>query len=133
MGVAALVVAAFVPWVQGFANNSLDWPIESLWSSEELIDRVFGGDAGTLTVGIVVLVLAATGLAAAVLPQVPMRAARIAGGIAIVIAGLFVLQLMLGIQDLGGTFGEALTEGVNAGVWVAAGGGVLLLVGSRSS
>jgi SH3-like domain-containing protein len=132
-GVAALIVAAFLPWVQGFANNSLDWPIQSLWSSDDLIARVFGDDVGALTVGIVVLVLAAAGLAGAVLPQVPVSAVRIVGVVTIVVAALFALQLMLGIQDLGGTFGDALTDGVNVGVWVALGGGVLMLVGSRST
>lgn len=115
IGAVILGVAAFLPWfdIQGFSVNSLDVALPFLWDVNA---------SGEPALGYLILALAALGLAAMFLPQVPSGLRRLAGLGGFAVAAVFAYQVYRGF---GVPFGDVI-DAYGFGVYGAAVGGALL-------
>lgn len=94
----ALLIAAFVGWIGGYAGsaNGFDIPLSFLYS--------LTGTSNTLNFGLLFLVLAAGGLAVTVLAQTDRSAVilRIIGGVAAAVGVIFLIQFSRTLAQLDG-------------------------------
>jgi hypothetical protein len=118
IGGVLIVIATFLPWVSaagGLATeNGFGVPLEVLFDPETQ-------SAGGLKVGFVTIVLGAVTLAAG-LKRLPLLAGRIAGGVAMLVATLFLAQLQraMGQAQVATVFGV-----LGMGVYLTMLGGVM--------
>lgn len=115
IGAVVLGVSAFLPWFDapGASVNALDIAVKFLWDIS---------GSGEPALGYLILALAALGLAAMFLPQVPAGLRRIAGLGGMAVAALFAYQVY---QGFGVPFGDVI-DAYGFGVYGALLGGVLL-------
>lgn len=120
LGAIALAVAAFLPWFDsgGFTADSFDVALPFLWDLEA---------AGDPKLGILVVALAALGLAALLFKGVPDAVRRIAGIAGIAMTLLFAFQVHRGVDA---TFGDTI-DVLGYGGYLALAGAVVMLLGPR--
>ncbi len=124
IGAAALLLAAFLPWVSGFTSvNSLDVALSFLWDLNA---------AGSPYLGWVIIGIAMIALALAVMKKPNPSVLKLMGLLAIAITAAFLVQMYRGITDSGGTFGDFF-DFLGIAPWVSLGAGVVLIAGSRKS
>ncbi|MEE9581993.1 MAG: SH3 domain-containing protein [Acidimicrobiia bacterium] len=124
IGAAALLLAAFLPWVSGFTSvNSLDVALSFLWDLNA---------AGSPYLGWVIIGIAVIALALAVMKKPNPSLLRLMGLLAIAITAAFLVQMYRGITDSGGTFGDVF-DFLGIAPWVSLGAGVVLIAGSKKS
>jgi hypothetical protein len=124
IGAAALLLAAFLPWVSGFTSvNSLDVALSFLWDLNA---------AGSPYLGWVIIGIAVIALALAVMKKPNPSVLRFMGLLAIAITAAFLVQMYRGITDSGGTFGDVF-DFLGIAPWVSLGAGVVLVAGSKKS
>ncbi len=122
IGAAALVLAAFLPWVDVITSiNSFDVALSFLWD----LNATGAPYLGFVLVGIAVVAVA---VAAAKKPNPGLM--LLVAIAALAVAGAFITQMYRGVTDGGGGFNEFF-DWIGFGPWVALGGGVLLVVGAR--
>jgi SH3-like domain-containing protein len=124
IGGVALIVATFVNWLQFGSSNGFNVGLPFLWGGSE-----HGGDNPDL--GIFTLVIGIGAVLLAVLPRTSIPLIRVLGGIALVIALVFAVQVMVWAGDMGGGMAEAFTDGMSFAPYVALGGGLLMLLTRR--
>jgi hypothetical protein len=150
VGGVLLAISVFLSTVSfpTLTNNALDWPLDATWSRNEMLKRLFGvNDAEFLSVGLVLLVLAAVGLAVALLRQIPVVVGRIAGGLALLTLVGFSLSwgkfttndaIVAGAGSLIGrsldsiSILETITQSLAIGFWLGVVGAAILIVGGRN-
>jgi len=124
VGAAALLLAAFLPWVSGFTSvNSLDVALSFLWDLNA---------AGSPYLGWLIIGIAVIALALAVMKKPNPSLLRLMGFLAVGITGAFLVQMYRGITDSGGTFGDVF-DFLGIAPWVSLGAGVVLIAGSKKS
>ncbi len=119
VGVVLMVGSAFLPWLStpGIAALGTDLPLAFLWDLHAPED--------VLTLGILMFALAGLSLVGAVLRPLDVLG-RLAGGLAVVAAGVMVYQWRRFLGDMGI---EQLTLGfIGIGAYAAAGGGLASLI-----
>ncbi len=122
IGAAALLLSAFLPWVSGFTSvNSLDVALSFLWDLNA---------AGSPYLGWVIIGIAVTALALAVMKKPNPSLLRLMGFLAVAITGAFLFQMYRGITDSGGAFGDVF-DFLGIAPWVSLGAGMVLIAGSR--
>ncbi len=124
VGAAALLLAAFLPWVSGFTSvNSLDVALSFLWDLNA---------AGSPYLGWLIIGIAVIALALAVMKKPNPSLLRLMGFLAVAVTGAFMVQMYRGITDSGGTFGDVF-DFLGIAPWVSLGAGVVLIAGSKKS
>ena len=124
VGAAALLLAAFLPWVSGFTSvNSLDVALSFLWDLNA---------AGSPYLGWLIIGIAVIALALAVMKKPNPSLLRLMGFLAVAVTGAFLVQMYRGITDSGGTFGDVF-DFLGIAPWVSLGAGVVLIAGSKKS
>jgi len=121
LGGIALIVATFVNWLQMGSSNGFQVGLPFLWGGWE-----HGGDNPDL--GIFTLIIGIGAVLLAVLPRTSAIALRILGIVALVIGVVFIVQVILWAGDMGGSAGDAFTDGISAAPYVAVVGGILMLL-----
>jgi SH3-like domain-containing protein len=124
IGGIALIVATFLNWLQMGSSNGFQVGLPFLWGGWQ-----HGGDNPDL--GIFTLIIGIGAVLLAVLPRTSVPAIRILGLITVVIAVVFAIQVMLWAGDLGGSAGDAFTDGLSAAPYIALVGGALMLITRR--
>jgi hypothetical protein len=120
LGGILLVVASIVPWVSAAVDaNALDISIDALW------DIQTSGE-GPIKIGYVLIALGVLGGGLSFAPPTKW-VRRICGSISIAVALAFAVQLFRAIDAGGGSPGDVFSA-IGVGVYVALGGGILLLV-----
>lgn len=136
-GGAAVALSAVLPWISlnlgafgSVSENAFKVPLEFLWSTQS------GASVGQtvnspLTVGLALLAVGIVGAAAALRPGLDL-ARRAAGGLAVVIASDFLRQMSsaLGQLNQGSPTKLSIFSVLGFGAYLAALGGVLLLIGN---
>lgn len=122
IGAAALVLAAFLPWVDVVASiNSFDVALSFLWD----LNASGAPYLGFVVVGLGVIAVVVSGM------KKPSSALLLLTGIvALGVTGGFVVQMYRGITDSGGSVGD-LFDFIGFGPWVGIGAGVVLVAGAR--
>jgi hypothetical protein len=111
LGVAALVVSAFSNWIADRAATEI--PVADLFGLTD--DAASFG----VSIGLVLLVVAAVGLVATLVVSRVLQA--IAGVVGLVVAGDWIFQALVGDVSIGD---------IRLGAWLALGGSVLLVLAS---
>lgn len=119
----ALLISAFLPWF-GDLVGSFDLPIAFLWSLEP--------DESSVSIALLILVVGIAAVAT-VLSKRLSRYQRIVGGVAVGVAGVWIIQTFRALMEWrGGAPGTAVadmfTEVLSIGPWVALVAGIILLV-----
>ena len=120
LGAIGLAVAAFLPWFDsgGFTADSFDVALSFLWDFEA---------AGDPKLGILVIALAALGLAALLLKGIPDTVRRGAGIAGIAVTLLFAFQVHRGVDA---TLGDTI-DVLGYGGYLALAGAVVMLIAPR--
>jgi hypothetical protein len=123
IGGIAIAISSALPWIAsvqgGDSIKGFDVPAAFLFDFKK-------AGSGGLKIGLVVLLVGVIGAALTLLP-VTGAIRRLLGGLGVVIGGLYVVQLGRLVDAVGG--GVSLTDAIGFGVYVAAGGGLLLAAG----
>ena len=122
VGIVLMVGSAFLPWLStpGIAAMGTDRPLAFLWDLD--------APESPLTLGILLLGLAGLALVGAILRPLDVLG-RLAGGLAVVAAGVMVYQWRRFLGDMGI---EQLTLGfIGIGAYAAAGGGLAALISTE--
>jgi len=119
----ALLVSAFLPWWGEDARGSFDTSLFHVWNDSY--------KTGALTIGLLMLVVAAAALAT-IFVTGAARHRRLVGGIAVAIAAVWLLMtfvyLFIDEEAVGTAIADLFTTYFAAGPWVALAAGITLLV-----
>jgi hypothetical protein len=120
VGGAAVVVAAFLPWVSSVVSpNALDVPLAVLWSRNP--------SATGFKLGFVLVALGGLGAGLAMVSGIKV-VRRLLGVLVAAATVDYVVQMWRAISDLGGGAGDVF-DLIGAGVYVALVGGLLIASG----
>jgi hypothetical protein len=123
IGAIAVIVSAFIPWVSGLSDaNSLEIALSFLWDTSASGQPYLG----YLIIGLGVIAL---GLSVARKPMAPLI--LVIGLLAVAVTGAFLVQMVRGITDSGGSAGD-IFDWIGIAPWVALVGGVLLTAGANT-
>jgi len=117
VGAAGIVLAAFLPWISaGGSRDGFDLPLAFLWNRT--------ADPEGLDLGLALVALGGGALALSFAPRTGI-VRRVLGGLAVVLAAAFVVQVFRGVDELGGDLGDVI-DLLGAAAYVTLAGGVLL-------
>ncbi|MCA1706788.1 MAG: zinc ribbon domain-containing protein [Actinobacteria bacterium] len=119
IGAAAIGVSALLGWIAfaGESSNGFDVPVAVLWDKT----AESGLDLGWVLIALAVAAAALCFRADASLPR------RTCGGVAVLVAAVYVFQLDSALSELGGG-GPNVFDVTGLGVFVALGGGLVLAI-----
>ena len=126
LGAALVGISGWLAWLTGpqtLRQNAYDIPARFLLDSH--------ATSGGVSLGVVILAIGVLGVIGAVLAAGRFPALGLAV-VAIVVAGLFVYQLRLSVDDLNRTSHVRLTvrDVIGVGPFAAAAGGVIVAIGA---
>ena len=125
VGGAAVILSAFLPWVDTGVNSANSWDL----AAASLFDYTTTSTSPEL--GWVLLAIGIAAVLTAALPNAPSVATKLLGLAALVAGIAFIGQAMRFVSDFGGSAGDAFGEVLGFAPYVAMAGGAVLLASRR--